>query len=196
MFIFIPDNPFQIHFSRIDTLYLRLKMAPMDTQPIAIIGTDCRFPGQSNNPSRLWELLKEPQDLLSKILHNRFSAEGFHNEDNNYHGSSNVRHSYFLDENVRQFDAQFFGIKPVEANAIDPQQRLLLETVYEAIDSAGLKMSNLHGSDTAVYAGIMCGDYEALVLRDTDSLPTYHATGIARSIVSNLFWTDGSIHDH
>ena len=102
-------------------------MAPIDTQPIAIIGTGCRFPGQSNSPSRLWELLKEPQDLLSKIPHDRFSAEGFHNEDSNYHGSSNVRHSYFLDENVRQFDAQFFGIKPVEANAIDPQQRLLLQ---------------------------------------------------------------------
>lgn len=31
----------------------------------------------------------------------------------------------------------------------------------------------------------MCGDYEALLLRDTDTMPTYHATGIARSIMSN-----------
>lgn len=160
-------------------------MSPTTPEPIAIIGTGCRFPGRSNNPSRLWDLLKEPRDLLSKIPSDRFSAEGFYNKDSSYHGNSNVRHSYFLDENVRQFDAQFFGIKPVEANATDPQHRLLLETVYEAIDSAGLKMADLHGSDTAVYAGIMCGDYESISLRETDSLATYHATGIARSIVSN-----------
>lgn len=160
-------------------------MSSNQAEPIAVIGTGCRFPGHANTPSRLWDLLKEPYDLVQKIPEDRFSAEGFHNENSSYHGNSNVRHSYFLDENVRQFDAQFFGIKPVEANAIDPQQRLLLETVYEALEAAGLKVSSLKGSDTAVYVGIMCGDYEAMLLRDLSTVPTYHATGIARSIVSN-----------
>jgi hybrid polyketide synthase/nonribosomal peptide synthetase ACE1 len=49
---------------------------------------------------------------------------------NDHHGTSNIRHSYLLSEDYRQFDATFFGIKPVEANSIDPQQRLLLEVVY------------------------------------------------------------------
>jgi len=86
-------------------------------EPIAIVGTGCRFAGQATTPSRLWELLKEPRDLRTKIPKERFSADGFHNENHAYHGSSNVQHAYFLDENVRQFDAQFFGIKPIEANA-------------------------------------------------------------------------------
>ncbi|KXJ94940.1 polyketide synthetase [Microdochium bolleyi] len=154
-------------------------------EPIAIVGTGCRFAGEANTPSKLWDLLQNPPDLVSKIPADRFSAEGFHNTNNAYHGNSNVRHSYFLSENVRAFDAQFFGIKPVEANAIDPQQRLLLEVVYEALERGGHPLGQLRGSDTAVYVGVMCGDYEALLLRDTDSMPTYHATGIARSILSN-----------
>lgn len=31
----------------------------------------------------------------------------------------------------------------------------------------------------------MCNDYEAMLLRDLDTVPVYHATGIARSIMSN-----------
>ncbi|KAM5462795.1 putative Hybrid PKS-NRPS biosynthetic cluster [Microsporum audouinii] len=155
------------------------------SEPIAIIGTGCRFPGQSNTPARLWSLLENPRDILKEIPTDRFSAEGFHNADSNYHGNSNVLHSYFLDENVRQFDARFFGIKPIEANAIDPQQRLLLEAVYEGLEAAGQRIEDLQGSDTAVYVGVMCGDYEAKLLRDLDTIPTYHATGVARSILSN-----------
>lgn len=36
-----------------------------------------------------------------------------------------------MNEDLGAFDADFFGIKPLEAKAIDPQQRWLLETVYE-----------------------------------------------------------------
>jgi hybrid polyketide synthase / nonribosomal peptide synthetase ACE1 len=68
---------------------------------------------------------------------------------------------------------------------VDPQQRLLLEVAYEALEAGGHSISQLQGSNTAVYVGVMCGDYEAQLLRDTDSMPTYHATGIGRSILSN-----------
>ena len=154
-------------------------------EPIAIIGSGCRFPGGSNSPSKLWELLQQPHDLLSKIPSDRFDAKSFYNPDGMYHGSSNVQDAYLLSDDHRHFDAQFFGIKPVEANAIDPQQRLLLETVYECIESAGLAVESLRGSKTAVYVGLMCGDYESMLLRDLDSIPTYHATGVGRSIISN-----------
>ena len=46
-------------------------------------------------------------------------------------------------------------------------------------------MESLRGSDTAVYVGLMCGDYEAMLLRDLDTVRTYHATGVARSIMAN-----------
>ena len=154
-------------------------------EPIAIVGSGCRFPGQANSPSKLWQLLHDPRDVLSEIGPDRFNANGFYHPDALHHGNSNAKHAYLLSEDLRQFDAKFFGIKGVEANAIDPQQRLLLETVYESIEGAGLQWENLRNSDTAVYVGQMCADYEAMLLRDLDSVPTYHATGVARSIMAN-----------
>ncbi|KAI0428566.1 PKS-NRPS hybrid [Xylaria sp. FL1042] len=154
-------------------------------EPIAIIGTGCRFPGQSDSPSKLWDLLRKPRDLLKEIPENRFSTDAFYHPQNHHHGTSNVRHSYLLDEDLRNFDAQFFGINSVEAHSVDPQQRLLLETVYESLESAGLSMKEMQGSDTAVYVGVMSADFTDMVGRDTDTFPTYFATGTARSILSN-----------
>ncbi|KAI1819734.1 PKS-NRPS hybrid [Xylaria intraflava] len=154
-------------------------------EPIAIIGTGCRFPGQCDNPSKLWNLLRKPRDLLKEIPENRFSTGAFYHPQNHHHGTSNVRHSYLLEEDLRDFDAQFFGINPVEAHSVDPQQRLLLETVYESLEAAGLSVKKLQGSDTAVYVGVMSADFTDMIGRDTDMFPTYFATGTARSILSN-----------
>lgn len=71
-----------------------------------------------------------------------------------------------------------------EAAAMDPQQRLLMETVYEAMETAGMTISSLQGSDTAVYVGIMCSDYYMLGSQDYRVLPTYNSTGIANSNAS------------
>lgn len=155
------------------------------SEPIAIIGTGCRFPGALNTPSKLWELLRDPKDLVKEIPPERFSVDAFYHPKNYHHGTSNVRHTYFLDEDLRRFDAQFFGVKPIEANSIDPQQRLLLETIYEGLEAAGLTIRQLQGSDTAVYVGVMSADYTDLLGRDIDAFPTYFATGTARSILSN-----------
>lgn len=100
-------------------------------QPIAVIGSACHFAGDVSSPSKLWDLLEKPQDVRQDIPKSRFSAEGFYHPSHMQSGHNNVLQSYFLNEDVSSFDAEFFGIKPVEAKAIDPQQRLLLETVYE-----------------------------------------------------------------
>ncbi|KAJ9137155.1 AMP-binding enzyme family protein [Pleurostoma richardsiae] len=151
--------------------------------PIAIIGSGCRFPGEVNNPSKLWELLREPHDVSRSI--DRFHAPGFYHRDGHYHGASNVSDAYLLSEDPRVFDAQFFNIQAGEAESIDPQQRLLLETVYEGLESAGLALEDLKGSPTAVFVGVMCDDYAGLVYHDSESIPTYAATGISRAILSN-----------
>jgi len=152
-------------------------------EPIAIIGSGCRLPGDATSPSKLWEVLHKPRDLLKKI--DRFNADAFYHEDGHYHGAANVRHSYLLDQDFRLFDPGFFGIKPVEAESIDPLQRLLLETVYESLENAGLPLERLQGSDTAFYAGVMATDYTDILMRDVDTFPQYFATATARSIISN-----------
>lgn len=156
-------------------------------EPIAIVGSACRFPGSSSSPSKLWDLLSKPRDVLCDIssARHRFSQEAFYHPKAVHHGTSNVKSSYLLEEDPRLFDANFFNIKPVEAHVMDPQQRFLLETVYEAIESAGMSIQELGGSQTAVYVGQMWADYDVHVFRDTDGIPTYTGTGTARSILSN-----------
>lgn len=151
-------------------------MAPVN-EPIAIVGSGCRFPGGANSPSKLWELLRDPRDVLSEIPPTRFDVRGFHHPDSQFPGHANVKHSYLLEENVAHFDAQFFNIKTAEAVAMDPQQRLLLETVYEGLEAAGLTIEELRGSNTGVYVGLMYVDYESLQFRDLQNIPQYLAIG-------------------
>ncbi|KLO98507.1 Uncharacterized protein Y057_7829 [Fusarium fujikuroi] len=154
-------------------------------EPIAVVGSAGRFPGGCNTPSKLWDLLRSPRDLLREIPKERFNIDAFYHPDPLHHGTTNTRHSYFLDEDPAKFDAQFFSITPAEAEAIDPQQRLLIETVYESLCAAGLPIERLRGSDTGVYIGLMCDDWSSMIQKDIDALPTYTGTGTARSILSN-----------
>lgn len=90
-----------------------------------------------------------------------------------------------MDQNIAAFDAEFFGISPIEAKAMDPQQRILLETSYEAFESSGILLENLRGSKTAVYVAMFTRDYDRNIYRDTSDIPKYHTTGCGEAIVSN-----------
>ncbi|KAI0518349.1 hypothetical protein F5B22DRAFT_635407 [Xylaria bambusicola] len=162
-------------------------MAPQQQEPIAIVGSACRFPGGANSPSALWKLLESPRDLCQEVPKDRFDTARFYHPDGSHHGTANVRQSYFLDEDIKLFDAAFFNISPNEADSIDPQQRLLLETVYEALERGGHTLDSLRGSDTAVYTGTMSVDYADTGIRDLDTIPKYFATtcGTNRAIISN-----------
>ncbi|KAJ4861498.1 AMP-binding enzyme domain-containing protein [Trichoderma breve] len=155
-------------------------------ESIAIISTAFRFPGGSNSPAKLWELLKEPRDILKPIDESRLRLSKFHHNNGEHHGSTDVQGaSYTLEEDCRLFDASFFGISPLEADIMDPQQRILLEVVYEAFEAAGYSLDQMQGSQTSVHVGVMNGDYYDLQMRDPETLPTHTATGTARSILSN-----------
>ncbi|KAI6343293.1 putative PKS/NRPS-like protein biosynthetic cluster [Pyricularia oryzae] len=156
----------------------------MTPEPIAIIGSACRFPGDLSTPSDLWDFLQSPRDLQTEVPKDRFNADAFHHADGSHHGRTNARHGYFLN-NVKTFDAQFFGVQAGEAESMDPQQRQLLEATYDALCAAGQTLGALKGSDTAVYVGIMTHDFELTKVGDLDAIPTYLATGAATSIASN-----------
>lgn len=154
-------------------------------EPIAIVGSSCRFAGGVTSPHKLWQLLSNPTNLSLPVPPGRFSVEGFFHSDAEYHGTTNSPKAYWLDQDHRAFDADFFNITPKEAEAIDPQQRLLLEVTYEALESAGYPLKRYAGQNVAVYAGVMTGDYDTLTSRDDLNTSQYAATGNARSIISN-----------
>ncbi|KAK4184061.1 hypothetical protein QBC35DRAFT_541212 [Podospora australis] len=157
-------------------------------EPIAIIGSGCRFPGDADSPFKLWDLVRNPRPLAQEIPPERFSAEGFYHPNSQFLGHSNVKQAYFLEGpgTHREFDAPFFGMSPAEAMNLDPQCRHLLEAVYEALEASGLTLESLAGSDTAVYTGQMVADYDHIITRDLDhSLGIYHASGTSHAMLSN-----------
>jgi acyl transferase domain-containing protein len=160
-------------------------MADETPHPIAIIGSACRLPGEASSPSKLWKLLLSPKDLLKEVPRDRFYWEGIYRHDG-LHGSSKTKNGYWLDENIRVFDSQFFGINPAEAETIDPQHRLLLENVYEAIESAGLTLEDLHGTDTGVFVGMMSRGYFDNANKDVEAANgQILSTGTSRAMASN-----------
>ncbi|EME39480.1 hybrid polyketide synthetase [Dothistroma septosporum NZE10] len=156
------------------------------SQKIAIIGSACRFPGGATSPSKLWQQLVQPQDLLRPVPRDRFALSTYHNHDGTKPGATNVTNkAYLLDEDPMEFDASFFSISPAEAQGMDPQQRQLLEVTYEALESAGYGLSKVSGSSTGVYVGSSGADYRDIQNRDLDTLGRWHATGTASSILAN-----------
>lgn len=170
-------------------------------EPISV-GSSCRFPGDATSPSKPWELLKNPRDVVSEIPPSRFNTAGIYSNDSRHHGhrhplgpehtnsqktfqSTNVRHAYLLNEDPRIFDRGFFGVSHKKAEPMDRQQRMLLETVYEGVSPAGYSMQQLRGSARAVFVGVMFLDYQNVSARDIESLPQYHATGVAMFILAN-----------
>jgi acyl transferase domain-containing protein len=73
-----------------------------------------------------------------------------------------VSHVGALLDDIDRFDAAYFGISPREAPFIDPQQRLLLEVAWEAMADAGYSREDWAGSRTAVFTGMLAGDYATL----------------------------------
>ncbi|KAE8393394.1 putative polyketide synthase [Aspergillus alliaceus] len=154
--------------------------------PVAIIGSACRFPGDSTSPSKLSALLPQPRDVRREFDPKMLNLQRFYNSNSDAAGSTNVKNKgYLLVEDSRTFDAAFFNISPVEAECMDPQLRILLEIVYEALESAGYTLDEMRGTKTSVHVGVMASDYYDIQIRDPETLPQYAATGTARSTLSN-----------
>jgi acyl transferase domain-containing protein len=107
----------------------------MVTEPVAIIGMACRFPGASS-PAELWQLLRGGVDAVTEIPADRWDAARFYDEDASVPGKMNTRWGGFL-ERISYFDAHFFRVSPREAPHLDPQQRFLMEVTWEALEDAG-----------------------------------------------------------
>ena len=90
----------------------------------------------------------------------------------------------FLD-GVENFDAEFFGLSPREAELMDPQQRVMLETAWEALEHAGLPPTGLAGTDTGVYVGVCTGDYGHRLLEDLPGIEAWTGIGAATCAVAN-----------
>ncbi|GAB2703353.1 type I polyketide synthase [Nocardia thraciensis] len=169
------------------------------SEPIAIVGMACRYPGGVATPEQLWQAVVEGTDLVSEWPADRgWDIDGVFDPEPGRPGRSYVKTGGFV-SGATEFDADFFGISPREALAMDPQQRLVLETAWEAVERAGIDPASLRGSETGVFIGMM-SDSQGPTARDMDEraregiqqfLMTGQAASIASGRVAYVFGLEG-----
>lgn len=149
---------------------------------IAVIGLSGRFPGANDVPE-FWNMLAESRAGTGPLPVGRwseYSADPVMSEKIAQH---NTDGGYI--EDVASFDAEFFGLSPLEAANMDPQQRILLELVWHALENAGLPANELRGTHTGVYMGSTNNDYGMLITADPTEMHPYALTGNSSAVVAN-----------
>jgi acyl transferase domain-containing protein/NAD(P)-dependent dehydrogenase (short-subunit alcohol dehydrogenase family) len=142
------------------------------SEPLAIIGMGCRFPGGVNAPDALWRLLLDGTDAIGPAPPGRW-----------FDTAERPLGGYAGD--LDGVDLAYFGLTEHYAARIDPQQRLFLETAIEALDDAGLTRSMLAGSRTGVFVGACVSDYARKALEPGLPADGNAVSGIADAILAN-----------
>ena len=89
------------------------------SEPIAIVGVGCRFPGGAVDPESFWQSLKDGVDGTAEVPASRWDAGEFFDADRLVPGKMCTRRAGFVDD-LFGFDARFFDILPREGHHRSP----------------------------------------------------------------------------
>ncbi|MGB3180583.1 MAG: beta-ketoacyl synthase N-terminal-like domain-containing protein [Cyclobacteriaceae bacterium] len=147
-------------------------------EAIAIVGMACRLPGSASLEA-FWQMLEGNASGISEA-----SAKRWNKQEIEKVAPGAITLGGYLDH-IDTFDADFFGIAPVEATQMDPQQRLLAETAWHAMEHAGIPAAKLSQKETGVFIGISSTEYSSLSISNLNVLNAYTGIGNAGSIAAN-----------
>ncbi|MEO0366666.1 MAG: type I polyketide synthase, partial [Pseudomonadota bacterium] len=136
---------------------------------VAVIGMAGRLPG-ADSINDFWQMIVKgregitffPPDALDPSIDPALRANP------NYVPAKGVV------KDADCFDAQFFGISPMEARVMDPQQRLSLEVCWHALEDAAVTSESFDGL-IGVYAGSNWNRYRTTNLAGTETEARYGA---------------------
>ncbi|TMW54903.1 hypothetical protein DOY81_000136, partial [Sarcophaga bullata] len=118
---------------------------PMTNSDIAITGFSGRLP-ESSNIEEFKKNLFEGVDMVTDDP--RRWESGLY--------GLPTRMGKIKDEDLENFDQQFFTVHQKQAECMDPQMRLLLECTYEAIIDAGINPCEIRGSGPSYSVDTAC----------------------------------------
>ncbi|MGN7610530.1 beta-ketoacyl synthase N-terminal-like domain-containing protein [Magnetococcales bacterium HHB-1] len=123
-------------------------------EPIAIIGMGLRIPG-ADTIEAYWRNLSEGVESITFFSDDELRAAGVSEE--TLKNPDYVKAMGRL-KNADQFDADFFGMTPRDAEILDPQQRVFLECVWETLEHSGYDPEQYDGQ-IALFGGIGLNGY-------------------------------------
>ncbi|MDX3227985.1 non-ribosomal peptide synthetase/type I polyketide synthase [Streptomyces sp. ME19-01-6] len=115
---------------------------------IAVVGLSLRFPG-AQTPEQFWANLRDGVDSVRTFGVEDLAAAGLPPESLSAPGLVPV--AGILDA-VEEFDADFFGMSPKEAEFTHPAHRLFLECCHQALEDGGYAAAE-PGTRIGVFAG-------------------------------------------
>ncbi|MFD4443269.1 polyketide synthase Pks13 [Nocardia sp. NPDC058519] len=160
--------------------------APSEAHDIAVVGLSTRLPGAGTTPESTWEFIIGRGDAIRELPEGRWEeflsdpavaaavAEG------------KTRGGYLDQDVLKQFDADFFAMSPIEVERVDPQQRLMMELTWEALEHARIPASDLKGAPVGMFIGSSSSDFQfiaSLALGNAD--PNVPATAEAYAIMGS-----------
>ncbi|MGW2636922.1 amino acid adenylation domain-containing protein [Streptomyces sp. NPDC001348] len=125
--------------------------------PVAVIGMALRLPG-ADSAEELHELLRKGHDAVGPVPETRLALAGL--------PPSGTYPQMATLDGIDEFDREFFGITPAEAEAMDPHQRLTLELAWAAFENAGYRLSAVRDHRCGVFLSAPRPEYSRLVGED------------------------------
>ena len=99
-------------------------------------------------------------------------------------GKMYVRQGYYLDD-IDQFDPQFFGLSPREAESLDPQQRLVMEVSWETLENAGIAYDIITDELVDREGLALLQQYRAII---SSSHPEYPSAAMFDGVHARSIW--------
>lgn len=155
---------------------------PLGQRDIAVVGMAGRYPG-AENADEMWEMFSNYRSGVGELPAGRWSEYSRDPEMTRRMEQAQLTGGYI--EDIASFDAEFFGLSPLEAANMDPQQRMILQLTWEALEDAHIPANQLRGKQVGVFMGNTNNDYGMLISADPAEAHPYALTGISSSIIAN-----------